>query len=318
MRAPTGPRTLTSTPPARIVSLLASATEIVYALGLGDRLVGISHECDYPPEALAKPRLSRPRFDPAGLSSGAIDAEVRRAMQEHGTVYVVDTQRLATARPDLILTQAVCEVCAVPTASAQEAAASLDYEPRILSLDAHDLEGILQAVLDVGAAAGVAQRAEGTVATLRRRIEAVRNAVEGRPRPRVLALEWLHPPFAPGHWVPEMVEVAGGTVLFGKAGARSYELAWDEIEGAGPDVLVVMPCGFGLEESRADASRHAEQLRRAAGRAIDSGRAYVVDASSYFNRSGPRVVDGTEILAAILHPGAFPGVDLGGRAERWP
>ncbi|MBI4512906.1 MAG: hypothetical protein HY702_02245 [Gemmatimonadetes bacterium] len=206
----------------------------------------------------------------------------------------------------------------MPTASAQEAAASLDYEPRILSLDAHDLEGILQTVLDVGAAAGVAQRAEGTVATLRRRIEAVRNAVEGRPRPRVLALEWLHPPFAPGHWVPEMVEVAGGTILFGKAAARSYELAWDEIEGAGPDVLVVMPCGFGLEESRADASRHAEQLRRAAGRAIDSGRAYVVDASSYFNRSGPRVVDGTEILTAILHPDAFPGVDLGGRAERWP
>ena len=143
------------TPAIRIASLLASATEIACALGLGDRLVGISHECDYPPEALAKPRLSRARFDPAQLTSGAIDTEVRRAMREHGSVYLVDAGRLAEVRPDVILTQAVCEVCAVPTASAQEAAASLDYKPMILSLDAHNLAGIFHSIVDVGRAAGV-------------------------------------------------------------------------------------------------------------------------------------------------------------------
>lgn len=311
-------RTSEGAAPARIASLLASATEIVCALGLGDRLVGISHECDYPPEALSKPRLSRPRFDPSGLASGRIDAEVRRTMREYGSVYLVDGEMLAALRPDLILTQAVCEVCAVPTASAEEAAASLDYEPRILSLDAHDLEGILRTILDVGSAAGAHRQAERYVASLRRRIEAARQRVAGRPPARVLALEWLDPPFAPGHWVPEMVEAAGGAILFGRTGERSYELTWEELEGSDPDVLVVMPCGFGLEQSRADASQHAEKLHGVAARAIGSGRAYVVDASSYFNRSGPRVVDGIEMLAAILHPELFPDVKLAGRAACWP
>lgn len=157
----------------RIASLLASATEIAYALGLGDRVVGISHECDYPAEALDKPRLSRPRFDPVHLTSRAIDAEVRRAMQEHGSVYVIDADRLAGVRPDLILTQAVCEVCAVPTASAEQAAGSLDYEPRILSLDAHNVDGIFHSIVEVGRAAGVRGWAEAYVAGLRQRVAAV-------------------------------------------------------------------------------------------------------------------------------------------------
>ncbi len=306
------------TPAIRIASLLASATEITCALGLGDRLVGISHECDYPPEALDKPRLSRARFDPTLLTSGAIDAEVRRAMREHGSVYVVDANQLAEVRPDLILTQAVCEVCAVPTGSAQQAAATLDYEPTILSLDAHNLAGIFRSIAEVGRAAGVGELAEAYVATLRRRIETVQQRVAGRPRPRVLALEWLDPPFVPGHWVPEMVEAAGGTLLCGKPSERSYELRWKDLTASDPDVLVVMPCGFGLEASRTDASCHAEQLRPVAARAIESGLAYVVDGSSYFNRSGPRVVDGIEILAALLHPEVFADVALAGRAARWP
>ncbi len=189
----------------RIASLLASATEMVCALGLGDRLVGISHECDYPPEVLDKPRLSRPRFDPRVLSSGEIDAAVGRAMERYGSVYVVDADRIAAVCPDLILTQAVCEVCAVPTSSAQEAAASLDYQPRILSLDAHDITGVFRSIAEIGKAAGVRERAEECVAGLRQRIEAVRQRVMGRPRPRLLALEWLDPPYGPGHWVPEMV-----------------------------------------------------------------------------------------------------------------
>lgn len=302
----------------RIASLLASATEIAYALGLGDRVVGISHECDYPAEALNKPRLSRPRFDPAHLTSRAIDAEVRRAMQEHGSVYEIDADRLAGVRPDLILTQAVCEVCAVPTASAEQAAGSLDYEPRILSLDAHNVDGIFHSIVEVGRAAGVRGRAEAYVAGLRQRVAAVERRVAGRPRPKVLALEWLDPPFVPGHWVPEMVAEAGGSNLFGEPGRRSYEVSWSDLAGSDPDVLVVMPCGFGLEASRADAVRHAERLQVVAGRAIRSDRAYVVDASSYFNRSGPRLVDGIEILAALLHPDAFLHTDVTGRAARWP
>ncbi len=306
------------TPAVRIASLLASATEIVCALGLGDRLVGISHECDYPPEALAKPRLSRARFDPTDLTSGAIDAAVRRAMREHGSVYVVDVDRLAGVRPDLILTQAVCEVCAVPMASAQEAAAALDYGPTVLSLDAHTLAEIFRSIVAVGRAAGVEPQARAYVASLEHRIDVVRQRVAGRPQPRVLTLEWLDPPFIPGHWVPEMVDLAGGENLFGEPGQRSREVSWGDLAGSEPDVLVVLPCGFGLVASQADADRHAERLHAIASKAIEADRAYVVDGSSYFNRSGPRVVDGVEILAALLHPDAFAQVDLTGRAAPWP
>lgn len=301
----------------RIVSLLASGTEIAYALGIGDAVVGISHECDHPPEALGRPRLSRARFDPTHLDSGAIDAAVRQAMQQYGSVYAVDAERLAAVEPELILTQGVCEVCAVPTLSAQEAAAALDPAPAVLSLDAHDLAGILGSIRDVGRAAGVADRAEALVVSLERRIDAVRRRVAGRPRPRVLALEWLDPPFAPGHWVPEMIELAGGVNLLGATGQRSRQVGWSELTDLAADVLLVMPCGYGLAASRDDADRHHEQLRAVAGNAIEAGRAYVVDGSAYFNRSGPRVVDGIEILAALLHPEAQADIDLAGRAAPW-
>jgi iron complex transport system substrate-binding protein len=290
----------------RIASLLASATEIVVALGLEDRLVAISHECDYPPRVLDRPRLSRPRFDPTGLTSGEIDHAVRDAMREYGSVYEVDVAALEAARPDLILTQAVCEVCAVPTPGVRELVREHGIGAEVLSLDAHTIEGIFERVLQVGAAAGVGERARELVAGYRARLVSVEEAVAGAERPRVLAIEWLEPPFAPGHWTPEMVERAGGINLVGRAGAPSTELSWEELAGHDPDVLVVMPCGYGLEASRAEADRHAERLREVAGRAIAEGRAFVVDGSSYFNRSGPRVVDGVEILAGLLHPGRVP------------
>lgn len=293
----------------RIVSLLASGTEIVDALGLGGRLVGISHECDYPPQLLDRPRLSRPRFDPDGLDSGAIDRAVRRAMEEHGSVYAVDPDALAALQPDLILTQAVCEVCAVPTPGVREIVDSLGLETSILSLDAHTIEDILATIRAVGAAAGAADRAAEYVGRLRRRLDAVASAVAGAPRPDVLAIEWLDPPFAPGHWVPEQIEAAGGRCVVGDAGARSLETTWDRLEGLDPDVLLIMPCGYGLEESRRDADGHADRLARVAPRAVADGRAFVVDGSSYFNRSGPRAVDGVEILAALLHPGRVESAD---------
>ncbi len=301
----------------RIASLLASATETVCRLGLEDALVAISHECDYPPTVLDRPRVSRPRFDPSGLSSGAIDAAVRSAMRDNGSVYEIDAQALRRAAPDLILTQDVCEVCAVPTSLAHEAVRALGGEVRVLSLDAHSVRDILGSIQDVGEAAGVPKRAAQFVAQLQARIAEVSQAVAGLPRPRVLALEWLDPPFAPGHWGPEMVALAGGENLVGWPRARSRELQWEAVDGLDPDVLLVMPCGYGLDASRAEADRHADRLRALAPRAVAAGNAWVLDGSAYMNRSGPRVVDGIEMLGKILHADRFPALALAGRAEVW-
>jgi iron complex transport system substrate-binding protein len=300
----------------RIASLLSSATEIVYELGLEARLVAISHECDWPPEALSLPRLSRVRFDPAGLTSGEIDAEVRRCMLEYGSVYEIDARALAHARPDLILTQAVCEVCAVPTPSVHDAVRALDTPPLVLSLDAHTLGEIIDSVAQVADAAGEAAHGAETAASLRARVDRVRRAVEGRPRPRVLALEWLDPPFAPGHWIPEMIDIAGGENLIGTTGGRSVEIPWAEVESLDPDRLLLVPCGYGLEQARADAERARDRLRTIAPRAIAAGDAGVGH-SAWFSRSGPRVVAGIEALAAWLHPDAFPGAGTEGVIERW-
>jgi iron complex transport system substrate-binding protein len=327
----------------RIASLLASGTEIVCALGLEESLVAISHECDFPPHILDRPRMSRPRFDVEGLDSGAIDRAVREAMAEHGSVYTVDAEALASLKPDLILTQAVCEVCAVPTPGVEKMVAECGLGARVLSLDAHTIEEIFGTIRQVGEACdaigersgrgigGSADdasvdaseavgsptgRARSVVASLRSRLENVGRAIAGAPCPRVLAIEWLDPPFAPGHWVPEMIERAGGENLIGKAGGHSHQMAWQDFEGLDPDVLVIMPCGYGLEASVADANQHADRLRSVGGRAIESGCAFVVDGSSYFNRSGPRVVDGVEILAGLIHPDRVVGAPAG-RWARW-
>lgn len=300
----------------RIVSLLASGTEIVAALGLGDGLVGISHECDHPPELLDRPRVSRPRFDPEGLASGEIDRAVREAMLEHGSVYALDAERLESLDPDLVLTQAVCEVCAVPTAGVRETIAGLGVSPEIVSLDAHTIGEILDSIRTVGHAAGATRAADDIVTGLRVRMERVAEAVAGAPRPRVLAIEWLDPPFAPGHWVPEMIERAGAECLLGEAGRPSREVDWEDIAGLDPDALVIMPCGYGLEASRADADAHADRLATLAPRAIAAGRAWVVDGSAYFNRSGPRVVTGVEILAGLVHTDRFEAPDPA-TAEVW-
>src|SRR5688572_18076728 len=282
--------------PMRIVSLLASATEIVCELGLHHSLVGISHECDYPPEALDRPRVSRARFEPAGMSSGEIDTAVRDAMRAHGDVYQVDGDLLRGLDPDLVFTQAVCHVCAVPPVLAEAVVRHLARPPRVQSLDAPTASDIFESIVAVGRATEVEERARVLVDSLRRRIDPVRVAVRGRARPRVLAIEWLDPPFVPGHWTPEMIELAGGENLAGEAGRPSRQLDWKDLSGLDPDVLVVMPCGYGLTQSLADAAAHAGRLEEVAPRAIEGGRAWVVDGSAYFNRSGPRFVAGIEIL----------------------
>lgn len=300
----------------RIASFLASGTEIAVALGLQDAIVGISHECDWPPEVLDRPRLSRPRFDPGGLSSGEIDAALRAVMQEHGSVYVLDEKLLAELQPDVVLTQAVCDVCAVPTPGVRDAVARMQLSANVQSLDAHTISDILDSIVQVGAAAGAAGQAADVVAGLTQRLERVRAVVEGAARPRVLAIEWLDPPFAPGHWVPEMIEVAGGENLVGRAGSHSTQTTWDQLADLDPDVLIIMPCGYDLEATRADADRAAERLRAVAPRAVAAGRAFIVDGSAYFNRSGPRFITGVEILAGLLHPDRFAPPPAG-TAERW-
>ncbi|MEN8144111.1 MAG: cobalamin-binding protein [Gemmatimonadota bacterium] len=289
----------------KIVSLLASATEIVDLLGGAEDLVGISHECDYPAHVLDRPRLSRARFDPQGLDSGELDQAVRDAMRDHGSVYELDESSLVDLDPDLILTQAVCEVCAVPTAGVREVVNSAGLRADVLSLDSHSLAEILATVEAVGTAIGRTEPGRALADELRARTQAVRSRVQGAARPRVLGLEWLSPPFTPGHWVPEMIEVAGGQNLVGDPASRSRQVRWEDVEHLDPDVLVIMPCGYGLPAARADADAHASRLARVAPRAIENGRAFVVDASAYFNRSGPRVLTGIETLAAILHPDLF-------------
>lgn len=286
----------------RIASFLASATEIVNALGLGAQLVGISHECDYPAELMDRPRLSRPRFQTAGLGSAAIDRELRRVMAEYGSAYEVDGRGLEAVRPELILTQAVCEVCAVPTPGVREIVERRGLGARVLSLDAHTLDEILDCIQQVGDAAGAGHRAEALVATLRGRLVAVRRAVAGGSRPRVLALEWLDPPFVPGHWVPEQIEAAGGECVAGRTGEASRQATWGDLAQLDADALLVMPCGYDLDATRADADAHADALRAVAPRAIAQGQAWIVDGSAYFNRSGPRAVRGVEVLAGLLHP----------------
>lgn len=298
----------------RIASLLPSATEIVCALGLGDRLVGVSHSCDHPLEVRAKPRLTRPRFSLVRRSSGELDAAVRQALNEYGSVYEVDSTWLAQFRPDVVLTQGVCDVCAVPMRTAERAAALLASVPVVLALDAHDVRGVLDSILAVGRLAEVPERAEACVRDIERRIEAVRGRVVGRARIRVLALEWLDPPYMPGHWVPEMVALAGGELLRGTAGRPSFALPWEALAGLDPDVLLVMPCGFDLAAATADAERHEPSLRAVAPRAFATGRAVVVDATAHFSRPGPRIPQGVELLGALLHPDLFPNVPLEARA----
>jgi iron complex transport system substrate-binding protein len=289
----------------RIASFLASGTEIAVALGLQDSIVGISHECDWPPDVLDRPRLSRPRFDPTGLTSAEVDRALRETMEEHGSVYKVDEALLAELKPDIVLTQAVCEVCAVPTPGVRKLVERRSLGADVVSLDAHTVQDILDSIVQVGAATGAEGQAADVVADLTARIDNVRQAVADTARPRVLALEWLDPPFAPGHWVPEMIELAGGENLVGEAGGHSRQIEWETLRDVDPDVLVIMPCGYGLEATRADADAAAERLRVVAHRAIGAGRAFIVDGSAYFNRSGPRFVTGIEIVAGLLHPDRF-------------
>jgi iron complex transport system substrate-binding protein len=301
----------------RIASLVPSATEMLFALGLGDQVVAVTHECDYPPEAAGKRHLTR-SLVPEGLSAGEIDAEVRRLTGEGRHLYELDESTLAELEVDLIVTQAVCEVCAVSYEDVIAVADRLPTRPRVISLDPSNLAEVLADVPRLGEAAGVADRALALRDDLERRLGAVRRAVAGVTRPRVLALEWLDPPFIGGHWVPEMIEIAGGEDVLGVAGDKSRTAEWDELTAANPDVVVAMPCGWDAARARSEVDAHAAEVF-----AIGAERIWTVDAAASFSRPGPRLVEGTELLAYLLHPDrvAAPPVDaraLRGEAEERP
>jgi len=300
----------------RIASLVPSATEMLFALGLGGDVVAVTHECDHPAAARELPHLTATVLPP-GLSAGGIDAAVKEVVGSGKALYSLDEERLAELAPDLIVTQAVCDVCAVSFEDVVAVAARLPNRPRVVQQDPGTLAEVLEDVTRLGAAAGVEGRAADLRGELEARLQAVGAAVAGAERPRVIALEWLDPPFVGGHWIPEMIELAGGADVAGTAGAKSPEVAWEALAGLDPDAVVAMPCGWYVEDSRAQAIEHGARIR-----GLGAERVFAVDAASTYSRPGPRLVDGTELLAHLLHPDLVPApagiefVDLSAQISR--
>ena len=281
----------------RIASLLPSATEIVCALGLENELVAVTHECDYPDSVRDKPVLTRSVL--SGASSGAeVDRHIRELVHEGSSIYALDAPLLEALRPDLILTQELCEVCAVSYPIVERAVRRLGSSPQLVSLEPETIEDVFENIRVVGRLAGRSAIAERVCDSLRRRVAAVEQRVAGRPRRRVVCLEWVDPPFNCGHWTPELVTIAGGDERLGVARRPAHAIDWQQVIDADPEVVVVMACGFSLERS-------LREVETAGGR-FEALRAqiWVVDGNAFFSRPGPRLVDSVEIMAGILHPGA--------------
>lgn len=290
----------------RIVSLLPAATEICYALGLGDDVVGVSPECDHPPAAREKKVISRVLLDYHGRASAETSRIVGAALAAGGPLYDIDEEALRAAEPDVILTQGLCEVCAPCVDDVRAVASRLPRKPKILSLDPHGLKDALQDVERVGAACGAADTARGVVEGLRERLERIA-FLTGRTsdRPTTACIEWLDPLFMAAHWVPEMVDIAGGIAVLAKPGEKSRQVAAKDLALAVPEVAILMPCGFHLERTWAEAPTLTAQAWWRDLPAARRNRVWVADGSAYFNRPGPRLVDGVELLAAVLHPEIF-------------
>ncbi|MFG1659679.1 ABC transporter substrate-binding protein [Micromonospora chersina] len=282
----------------RLVSLLPSATEIVYALGLGDELVGVTFECAVPPEYRAGTTTVVGGRDTRGMSPGEIDAYVKGQLAAGADLYTLHAGALAGLDPDLILTQDLCRVCALPSGRVADAVDHLGCRAEVLSLDPYTLADVLDTILAVGAAARVPDRAEALVDALRGRLAAVRAAVAGRTRRRVAVVEWVDPPFGAGHWIPDLVEAAGGEPVATHPGARSTPTTWAALRAARPEVVLVAPCGFHLDGAAAQAAGVAARFPGA--------EVWALDADGLIVRAGPRLVDGAEAIAAILHPDAVP------------
>lgn len=286
-----------------IVSLLPSTTEICYVLGLGDRLGGVTHECDYPPEAQRKPHLTRNVLPDGEHTSAEIDRMISERVLNGEPIYDLDRELLAELAPDLILTQELCNVCAVSYDEVLDAARALPKTPKVASFEPRSVEDILHSIIEVASLAGVPERGREVVDGLRARLDAVALRSSGKQPPKVLCLEWLDPPMVGGHWVPEMVRLAGGVDVLGPEGQPSIVVTWAAIAASDPDVVVLMPCGYDLPTTVEKARELNAVPEWRELRAVRSGRVYPVDGSAYFNRPGPRVVDGIELLEGLLRAG---------------
>jgi iron complex transport system substrate-binding protein len=284
----------------RIASLVPSATESLFALGLGDQVVAVTHECDFPAEALRLPRLTRSVI-PEGLEPQEIDTMVREVTGYGEPLYELDEQQLADVAPDLIVTQALCAVCAVSYDDVRAVAGRLPSKPDVISLDPSSLSEVLDDLVRVADATGIRERGEQLQAELQARLARVREAVARERRPRVVTLEWLAPPYAGGHWVPGMVETAGGRSVAGEPRRDSRPVTWQELAAARPDVAVVMPCGLYADEAARQALDHRDELE-----ALGAESIYAVDAASSFSRPGPRLIAGVALLGHLLHPERVP------------
>jgi iron complex transport system substrate-binding protein len=295
----------------RIVSLVPSATEMLFALGLGPEVVAVTHECDYPAEAEELPKVTHDLL-PSGLSAAEIDAAVKERTLAGQSIYELDDEALRELEPDLIVTQALCSVCAVSYDDVRAIAEELPSHPQVISLDPHTVGEVLGDARTLAQATDRKDAAVELVKDAATRIDRIRLAVRGARRPRVVALEWLDPPFAAGHWTPQLIDLAGGDDVLGFAGENSEQRTWEEVAAVQPDIVIVMPCGYNAEIAHREAEMHRDELA-----ALGAGEVVAVDASAYFSRPGPRIVDGLELLAHILHPevvsqapGAVLTVDL--------
>jgi iron complex transport system substrate-binding protein len=283
----------------RIASLVPSSTEMLFELGLGDSIVAVTHECDHPPAAADLPHLTRSVI-PEGLSAAAIDAAVREQVEQGKALYELDEATLTELDPELIVTQAVCEVCAVAYDDVRAVAERLPSRPEVISLDPTTIGEVLADVPRLAEAAGVPDEGEQLVEVAAERLDDVQDAVGSAEPVPVAALEWLDPVFAGGHWVPQMIEMAGGIDVLGLAGEKSRVVEWAELEASAPAVVVSMPCGYDTARAARETLEHADRLAALGARVV------AVDASAYFSRPGPRLVDGVELLAHLLHPGLVP------------
>jgi iron complex transport system substrate-binding protein len=292
----------------RIVSLVPHATELLFALGLGDDVVAVTHECDFPIEARSKPHVTRDVL-PAGLSAAEIDAAVRERTERGDSIYALDEDALRDLEPDLIVTQELCPVCAVSYDEVAKIAEDMPTCPQVIALDPKTIGETMGDVRTLAQATGARDAALDLVARQRSRIDKVRLAVKGAARPRVAALEWFDPVFVAGHWTPQVIELAGGEDVLGFAGEHSETTTWETVAAAEPDVVLCIPCGYDARRAREEALRFAPQLA-----SVGAGQVVAVDASAYFSRPGPRLIDGLELLAHVLHPDRVPDPPAGAQA----
>jgi iron complex transport system substrate-binding protein len=292
----------------RIISLVPSATEMLFALGLGPDLVAVTHECDYPAAARELPKVTRDVL-PSGLSAAEIDAAVKERTLAGQSIYELDAEALHDLGPDLIVTQALCSVCAVSYDDVRSIAEEIETQPMVISLDPHTVGEVLGDARTLAQATDRKAAAVELVAEAAARIDRIRVATRNARRVRVAALEWLDPPFAAGHWTPQMIDWAGGEDVLGFPGENSEERSWEEIAAARPDVVIAMPCGYDAEIAHREAEMHRDQLA-----AVGAGEVVAVNAAAYFSRPGPRIIDGLELLAHILHPELVPEPDASAHA----